>query len=185
MDGINGLTGAYSLVVLAGLQYINLKQIPFVQQDIIWLPILACGVFLYFNFRRKAKCFAGDVGSITIALWIIMLLIQLILVTHNWSYILFLAVYGTDSVLTIIQRIWLKQNVFKAHRIHLYQIMVNEYGLSHLWVASGYMLLQGAIILFILSHEAFPAYSLFADILLPLVVIYVLLKSILMKKIVI
>lgn len=181
MDGINGITGCYSLVVLAGLQYVNLK-LAFIQEDMIWLPMIACGVFLYFNFRKKARCFAGDVGSITIAFWIVMLLIKLILLTNNWSYILFLSVYGTDSVLTIIHRIWLKQNVFKPHRLHLYQIMANERKMPHLWVSLGYMLLQGGIIFFIVNNKGFTATGLFAVVLIPLVLIYVILKITLMKK---
>ena len=108
MDGINGITGAYSLVVLGGLQYVNLRQIGFIEADMIWLPMLACVIFLYFNFRKKAKCFAGDVGSVTIAFWMIMLLMHLILITHNWAYILFLVVYGVDSVVTIAHRLLLK-----------------------------------------------------------------------------
>jgi len=185
MDGINGITGCYSLVVLAGLQYVNLKQISFIHEDMIWLPMIACGIFLYFNFRKKAKCFAGDVGSVSIAFWIIMLLIKLILATGNWCYILFLAVYGADSVLTIIHRIWLKQNVFQPHRLHLYQIMANERKLSHLWVAFGYMLLQGGIIFFIVNNKTITVVGLFLIILIPLMSIYVLLKVTLMKKIIV
>jgi len=181
MDGINGITGCYSLVVLAGLQYVNLRQ-AFVEKDVIWLPMLACGVFLYFNFRKTARCFAGDVGSITIAFWVVMLLIKLILVTNNWSYILFLSVYGTDSVLTIMHRIWLRQNVFKPHRLHLYQILANERKMSHLWVSFGYMLLQGGIIFFIVNNNSFTVTGLFAIILIPLILIYVILKVMLMKK---
>jgi len=181
MDGINGITGCYSLVVLAGLQYVNLK-LAFVEKDIIWLPMIACAVFLYFNFRRKARCFAGDVGSITIAFWIVMLLIKLILVTNNWSYILFLSVYGTDSVLTIMHRIWLRQNVFKPHRLHLYQIMANERKMSHLWVSFGYMLLQGGIIFFIVNNKSFTTIGLFAVTLIPLILMYIILKVTLTTK---
>lgn len=182
MDGINGITGAYSLVVLGGMQYINLYRTTFVHEDLIWLPMLACGVFLFFNFRKKAKCFAGDVGSVTLAFWIVTLLIKLILITHNWSYILFLAVYGTDSVLTISHRLLLKQNVFKAHRFHLYQIMVNERRFSHLWVAFSYALLQAVIISFIITYPLKTTFQLFMIILIPLVVFYILLKLLLLKK---
>ena len=176
MDGINGITGAYSLVVLGGLQYVNLRQIAFVQEDMIWLPMLACGVFLYFNFRRKARCFAGDVGSITIAFWILMLLVQLILISHNWSYILFLAIYGTDSVLTILHRIYLKQNVLKPHRFHLYQVLANEHKLPHLWVSAGYAFLQGIIIILVIHNAAFTSIGLFTVTLIPLTITYIFLK---------
>jgi UDP-N-acetylmuramyl pentapeptide phosphotransferase/UDP-N-acetylglucosamine-1-phosphate transferase len=182
MDGINGITGLYSLVILGGLQYVNLRQVAFVQADMIWLPILACIIFLYFNFRKKAKCFAGDVGSVTIAFWIIMLLVQLIFLTHNWAYILFLVVYGIDSVLTITHRLLLKQNIFKAHRLHFYQILVNERKFSHLWVASGYALLQGLIILLIISYQQVTTFAWFIIIIVPLAAVYILMKIVVTKR---
>jgi UDP-N-acetylmuramyl pentapeptide phosphotransferase/UDP-N-acetylglucosamine-1-phosphate transferase len=183
MDGINGITGAYSLVVLGGIQYVNLCKSAFVQPDLIWLPILACIVFLYFNFRKKARCFAGDVGSVTIAFWIIMLLLHLILNTHNWGYILFLVVYGIDSVLTITHRLLLKQNIFKAHRLHFYQIMVNERKFPHLWVAFIYALLQGVVILLVITGSRFTTFTLFLITIIPLMITYLALKPILMRKI--
>ena len=182
MDGINGITGAYSMVALGGMQYVNLFKIGFVHEDMIWLPMLACGVFLFFNFRKKAKCFAGDVGSVTIAFWIVTLLVKLILITHNWSYLLFLAVYGTDSVLTISHRLALKQNVFKAHRFHLYQIMVNEHKLPHLWIAFSYALLQAIIIYLVIVSSLQSTLWLFTIVLTPLVIIYILLKWLLLWK---
>lgn len=183
MDGINGITGCYSVIILAGLQWVNMHQFYFIKPDLIWLPLLACIVFLFFNFRKRAKCFAGDVGSITIALWIIMLLFDLIFITHNWTYILFLAVYGVDSVLTIVHRLLLKQNIFKAHRLHFYQIMVNERKFPHLWVAFGYAFVQGIIILLILIDLKLATFTLFVITIIPLMIIYISLKPILMKKI--
>jgi UDP-N-acetylmuramyl pentapeptide phosphotransferase/UDP-N-acetylglucosamine-1-phosphate transferase len=181
MDGINGITGAYSLVVLGGLQYVNLSQTAFVQPDIIWVPIFACGVFLYFNFRAKAKCFAGDVGSVTIAFWIIMLLLKLILLTNNWTYILFLAVYGVDSCLTVVHRLILKQNIFKAHRLHFYQLLVNEQKIPHLLISAGYSIVQCLIILLILCNSNWPGIILFIIVVVPLVFAYLAFKPKLMK----
>lgn len=175
MDGINGITGSYSLIILGGLQYINLKQIHFIEADLIWLPMLACLVFLYFNFRKVAKCFAGDVGSITIAFWIIMLLLSLMFVSKNWTYVLFLAVYGVDTVLTIIHRLLLKQNIFKAHRFHFFQILVNEQKLPHLLVAFFYALTQLLIILWIINNPKTLWLNIYF-ICLPLIILYILLK---------
>ena len=175
MDGINGITGAYSLVIFCGLQYINTCQVAFINKDMIWIPMLACGVFLYFNFRKKAKCFAGDVGSVTIAFWIIMLLLKLIFITGNWSYILFLVVYGIDSVLTIIHRLILKQNIFKAHRLHFYQLLANEQKIPHLLISAGYSLIQLLIILLVIFNHTLSYKGLFTVIILPLVFIYLLL----------
>lgn len=183
MDGINGITGAYSLVVLGGLQYVNLHLVSFVEPDLIWFPMLACGVFLFFNFRNKARCFAGDVGSVTIAFWIVLLVVKLIFMSHNWSYLLFLVVYGIDSVVTIAHRLLLRQNILKAHRLHFYQILANERKYSHLWVALGYSLVQGAIILLIVSDLQLTAATLFIVTIVPLLIIYISIKPILMKNI--
>lgn len=181
MDGINGITGAYSLIVLIGIQYVNLYVNPFVEADIIWLPLLATVVFLFFNFRTKAKCFAGDVGSVTIALWITFLLLKLMLSTGNYVYILFLAVYGVDSILTIIHRLILKQNIFQAHRLHLYQILANERGISHLFVSFLYALIQGLIVLIVIFSTINTSY-LISVILVPLILLYLVVKSRLMKE---
>jgi UDP-N-acetylmuramyl pentapeptide phosphotransferase/UDP-N-acetylglucosamine-1-phosphate transferase len=183
MDGINGITGLYSLVILAGLQYVNIRQLPFINADMIWLPMIACVVFLFFNFRKKAVCFAGDVGSVTIAFWIITLLLNLIFTTGNWSYILFLSIYGVDTVLTIMHRLLLKQNIFKAHRLHFYQILANERKMPHLVVSSIYAVLQACICLFIIYAAATRGVvSNFTIVLVPLVMLYIVLKPSFMKK---
>jgi UDP-N-acetylmuramyl pentapeptide phosphotransferase/UDP-N-acetylglucosamine-1-phosphate transferase len=142
MDGINGMTGLYSLIILSALQYVNYKLVPFTKPDFIYFPMLACAVFLFFNFRKRAKCFAGDVGSMGISFWIVTLLLQLMLASNSFIWILFLAVYGVDTVCTILHRIYLKQNIFEAHRLHFYQILSNEKGISHLKVSSLYALIQ-------------------------------------------
>jgi UDP-N-acetylmuramyl pentapeptide phosphotransferase/UDP-N-acetylglucosamine-1-phosphate transferase len=181
MDGINGITGLYSLVVLSGLQYLNYKVFPFINTDLIWLPIMACCVFLFFNFRKRAKCFAGDVGSVTIAFYITYLILNLIIQTGNYAYILFLAVYGVDAVLTIIHRLILKQNIFDAHRLHFYQILANEQKWSHLYVSILYTIMQLVIILIII-FVPLGLVTLFLLSTLPLVLAYIILKPRLMLK---
>jgi UDP-N-acetylmuramyl pentapeptide phosphotransferase/UDP-N-acetylglucosamine-1-phosphate transferase len=182
MDGINGITGVYSLVIFSGLQYINLYKKAFIQPDMIWMPILASMIFLFFNFRKKAKCFAGDVGSVSIAFWISLLLLDLIVSTHRWHYILFLAVYGVDSILTITHRIILRQNIFKAHRLHFYQLLANERKIPHLVVSCIYAALQLVIITIVIRFEQIPFITLFAAIISPLVIVYTFLKPRLMLK---
>ncbi|WP_255431079.1 glycosyltransferase family 4 protein [Pedobacter sp. N36a] len=175
MDGINGITGAYSIVVLSGLQYVNYQVINFIQPDLIWLPILASLVFLFFNFRKRAKCFAGDVGSVTIAFWIIFLVLKLIMVSENYAYVLFLAVYGVDTVLTIIHRLKLKHNIFDAHRLHFYQILANEQKWPHLLVSTVYAVLQLGIIVAVL-YLPWDFLPVFLVTTIPLVLIYCLIK---------
>lgn len=144
MDGINGITGAYSLAVMLPLIYLN-KSVGFIEMPFLLVITLSILVFLFFNFRKKAKCFAGDVGSISMAFIVVFVLGLLMLQTRDFSYIVFLGVYGVDAVLTIVHRIMLHENLGEAHRKHAYQLMANELKLSHLKVSAGYMLMQLAV----------------------------------------
>ncbi|WHF53042.1 glycosyltransferase family 4 protein [Chryseobacterium gotjawalense] len=182
MDGINGMSGMYSLVVLGSLWYVNYYVTAFVAEDFIIYPMLACLVFLFFNFRKKAKCFLGDIGSMGIAFWVIALLALLMLKTGELKWILFLTVYGADAILTIIERLRLKENIFDAHRRHLYQLFANDLKVSHLKISWFYALLQlgiNTVVVFV----NFPDGLSFIVILVPAVVIYVMVKYWVKRKI--
>ena len=140
MDGINGITGGYSIAVLLPLLWLDTDPagIPFVKVPLLWVALLSCIVFCFFNFRPQARCFAGDVGSVGIAFIIVFVLGRLILQTSDLTYIMLLAVYGVDSVLTIIHRIMLHENLGEAHRKHMYQLLANELEWPHLYVAGLY-----------------------------------------------
>ncbi|MFV0221272.1 glycosyltransferase family 4 protein [Empedobacter falsenii] len=141
MDGINGITVSNSLAVLILLALAN-QQVNFVDNALIYYTILTCLVFGFFNFRNKAKCFAGDVGSVCIAFIIVFLLALLMIKTGNIIYILFLSVYGLDTVLTIIRRLSKKENIFEAHRSHLYQYLANENKTNRLLISAVYGIAQ-------------------------------------------
>ncbi|MDH6250675.1 UDP-N-acetylmuramyl pentapeptide phosphotransferase/UDP-N-acetylglucosamine-1-phosphate transferase [Chryseobacterium sp. H1D6B] len=181
MDGINGMTGIYSLVTLCSLVYINLEVIQFTQNDFIYYPILACLVFLFFNFRKKAKCFAGDVGSMGIGFWVIGLITLLIMKTGDYKYILLLSIYGIEVVLTIIERILLKENIFEAHRRHLYQLFANEKKVSHLAVSFVYAFFQLIVNAFLI-YSNFPIWLVALIIFVPIGGIYLILKWSLKKQ---
>ena len=146
MDGINGITGAYALASLIPLFLLN-KKIGFTDESLILVVTLADLVFCCFNFRPKgkAKCFAGDVGSIGVAYILLFLIGSLILATGDITYLIFLLVYGVDGCLTIVHRILLHENLGEAHRKHAYQLMANELRIGHVKVASFYALLQLAV----------------------------------------
>ena len=143
MDGINGITAGYSLAVLIPLALVNINNV-FVEQSLIISTILASLVFCIFNFRPKgkAKCFAGDVGSIGIAFIILFLLGNVIIRTMDITWLIFLLVYGVDGCLTIVHRIMLHENLGEAHRKHAYQIMANELKVGHVKVALLYTVMQ-------------------------------------------
>jgi UDP-GlcNAc:undecaprenyl-phosphate GlcNAc-1-phosphate transferase len=142
MDGINGITGSYSLLTIVTLYSINKMIICFTDPDLLIIVGISLIVFNFFNFRKNAKCFAGDVGSVSIAFIIVFLIGQLILSTHNFIYILLLLIYGLDSATTIFFRKLRKENIFEAHRSHFYQYLVNQLRWNHLQVAALYFLGQ-------------------------------------------
>ena len=143
MDGINGITGGYALASLIPLYILN-REMGFVEDSLIIIVILADVVFCLFNFRPKgkAKCFAGDVGSIGIAFILLFLIGLLIIRTGDVTYLIFLLVYGVDGCLTIVHRIMLHENLGEAHRKHAYQLMANELKIGHVKVSLLYMGLQ-------------------------------------------
>ena len=143
MDGINGITAAYSFAMLLPILLMN-RGLGFIEESYLIVAILGVIVFSIFNFRPKgkAKCFAGDVGSIGIAFIILFALGRLMLTTKDVTYIVFFLVYGIDGSLTIFHRIMLHENLGQAHRKHAYQLMANELKMSHVVVSLLYMVIQ-------------------------------------------
>ena len=166
MDGINGITGGYSLVVLVALAYINEAVVPFVEQGFILTVLCSVVVFNFFNFRKRAKCFAGDVGSVCIAFVLLFFIGKLVIRTEDFSWIILLAVYGVDSVLTIIHRLMLHENIGLPHRKHLYQIMANELKIPHMVVSSVYMLVQALVIVGYFYFYSYGYWYLLATVLI-------------------
>ena len=143
MDGINGITAGYGLAMLVPILLLN-GNMAFIEQSYLIVAIIGLLVFSLFNFRPKgkAKCFAGDVGSIGIAFIILFALGRLMLITQDVTYIVFFLVYGIDGSMTIFHRIMLHENLGQAHRKHAYQLMANELKMSHVTVSLIYMVMQ-------------------------------------------
>ncbi|MEM9678881.1 MAG: UDP-GlcNAc--UDP-phosphate GlcNAc-1-phosphate transferase [Bacteroidota bacterium] len=142
MDGINGITAAYSISVLLFFGIIHLVVIPFIDIDLIIVMLTSLLVFSLFNFRKSALCFSGDVGSVLIGFIITYLMLKLILITGSLIWIMLLLVYGIDVVITLIQRLQRGDNIFNAHRLHLFQLIVANLKLSHLKVSVYYTMMQ-------------------------------------------
>lgn len=181
MDGINGMSGLYSLVALGTLWYINSSVTVFTDADFIIYPILATIVFLFFNFRKKAKCFMGDVGSIGIAFWILGLLGLLIMKSQDFKYLLMLEWYGVEVVFTILERLQRKENIFKSHKMHLYELLVYEKKISHLWVSAFYAAIQLFINILLLNVNE-PGWIIYLLIVFPTLIIYLSVKNYIKKQ---
>ena len=174
MDGINGITGFYSLAILLPLLLTEENEM---LRDLELFTLLSAVVFLFFNARKRARCFAGDVGSVGMAMIILFLLINRIYATHNFNYIGFLLLYGVDTILTIIQRLYIGENIFKPHRKHLFQLFSNEFKIPHLVVGAGYGLIQLGVNFYIVAQSS-SALLLFGLILITgLAYIFIKVKS--------
>lgn len=147
MDGINGITGGYSLVVLAATA-VALYQHPApatpLMLSLVVITMLADVVFCFCNFRKKALCFAGDVGAVSVAFILLFAIGYLCLATRSVLWLTLLVVYGIDGCLTIVHRLMLHENISLPHRKHLYQIMANELAIPHVAVSLTYMAVQAA-----------------------------------------
>lgn len=178
MDGINGITAGYALAVLIPLFLLNEKD-TFVESSLIVASILSVLVFCFFNFRPKgkAKCFAGDVGSIGIAFILLFILGNLILQTQDITYLVFLVVYGIDACLTIIHRMMLHENLGEAHRKHAYQLMANELKIGHVKISLFYMMLQlviSLVYIYVVPEDVLAHWIYLLAVILVLAVAYLL-----------
>ena len=151
MDGINGITAGYSLAMLvpialvdSGFRIKDSSIAGFIEPSFLIVVIIGVLVFSLFNFRPrgKAKCFAGDVGSIGMAMILVFCLGRLMMVTGDVTWIVLYLVYGADGVLTVCHRVMLHENLGQPHRKHAFQLMANELGMSHVTVSLIYMGLQ-------------------------------------------
>lgn len=177
MDGINGITALYSLVGLSTFYYLN-HSIHFVPNDLILLLTISVLIFLFFNARKKAKTFAGDVGSVSMAFLLAWFMVSLMLKTGRVEYILCFAVYGIDSVVTILFRLVRKENIFEAHRSHLYQYLSNELQWPHVVVSGIYSISQlaiNALTIWLLSSEKMN-WITFSGLFIFLTLVYLLVR---------
>ena len=182
MDGINGITAGYSLAMLIPLLLVDSQIVEeFIEPSYLVVAIIGVLVFSVFNFRPKgkAKCFAGDVGSIGMALILTFALGRLMMATGDVTWIVLFLVYGTDGMMTIFHRIMLHENLGQAHRKHAFQLMANELKMSHVTVSLIYMGMQLAISLgfiYLCPNTILAHWIYFACVIVVLAVAYVLFK---------
>lgn len=141
MDGINGITGLSALVTMGAFYYLNIHYLV-VDESLLICILISVVIFGYFNFRKKALMFAGDIGSITLGMIILYVGVKLILVIQSPLIVVLYMVYGADSTLTIFYRIYNKEKISDPHRHHMYQKLVDNFCFSHLYVSGLYAVLQ-------------------------------------------
>ncbi|WP_016991216.1 UDP-GlcNAc--UDP-phosphate GlcNAc-1-phosphate transferase [Flavobacterium sp. ACAM 123] len=182
MDGINGITVLYALSAIVSFAFLPIHQ---ASLPLLITMGLSCVVFGIFNVRKKAKTFAGDVGSISMAVFLGYFMVKTILDSGQIGYILFFSVYGIDAVVTIINRLIKKENIFQPHRSHLYQYLANEMGYPHVIVAMVYAVLQlgvNALIIYVDKHGSLSLYFS-GGVLLLLTLIYLGIRTFVLRQV--
>lgn len=182
MDGINGITVLYSFVAIASFSFLE------VSKDSLHLLItvgLSCCAFGFFNVRKKAKTFAGDVGSISMALFLAYFMIKTIMLSGQIGYLFFLSVYGIDGIITIFTRIKKKENILEPHRSHLYQYLANELGYSHITVSSLYAGIQLVVNVVVIYLESIGELTVpvIVSFLVFQVMVYLLIRKNVVQKV--
>ena len=184
MDGINGITVLYALTAIASFSFLPINEASLPLLITMGLSCLAFGIF---NVRKKAKTFAGDVGSISMALFLGYFMIKTIIYSGQLGYILFFSVYGIDAIITIITRLLRKENIFQPHRSHLYQYLANEMGYSHILVAfiyAGFQLVINALVVF-MDLNGYLTLFFIGGFLVLLTFIYLFVRNFVIRKMVI
>lgn len=174
MDGINGMTPIYGLVTIIGLLGVN-AFIPFADEGLIYITAMAALIIAILNARARAVAFVGDVGSHSLGFILCFLMVLLLLETANPAWVLLFGVYGTDTVMTILRRLYRRENIFYAHNLHLYELLAHQQQWPHLQVTALYALIQAAITALTASlmiNEVVPAIAWLAVVLLILATTY-------------
>jgi UDP-N-acetylmuramyl pentapeptide phosphotransferase/UDP-N-acetylglucosamine-1-phosphate transferase len=171
MDGINGITVLYAFVSIISFGYLYQGQASFSLLVIVGIATL---VFGFFNVRKRAKTFAGDVGSISMAVFLAYFMVRLIFEKEQIGYLLFFSVYGIDAIVTILYRIKNKENILKPHRSHLYQYLANELKWPHVTVSILYAGLQLGIngMTILLIDAGYMTIPVFLGVLVVLALLY-------------
>jgi UDP-GlcNAc:undecaprenyl-phosphate/decaprenyl-phosphate GlcNAc-1-phosphate transferase len=170
MDGINGITAAYTISILVPTYYAGQLYSMSYSPLIMYMGI-SLSIFMFLNLREQAMAFCGDVGSVVLAYIIAFIVVDLIVSSGKVQFIMLGSVYGVDSIFTIIRRLVKHENIFQPHRTHLYQLLSNELGWNYLRVSSIYSLLQLCInLIILLSIIMVPQYS----IMISLIILFVL-----------
>ncbi len=184
MDGINGITGLYSLSVLLGIYFINRVELV-INDELLVFSIMSLLVFGFYNFRKKARFFAGDIGSISIAMVILFSGLSLMIKLESPMILLLILVYGVDSLLTLLYKVSIRENLTDPHRHHLYQKFVDIYKYSHLKVSlvyAGLQMLINFLVFYTYKLDIMNQYIIFMLIVLIFIVFYVILFRNIEKK---
>ena len=130
MDGLDGIVGGSCAIQLAFFAL-------YLQQPSWWLLVAALVAFLFWNWP-PAKIFMGDSGSTVLGGAVAIALLQAPDSKRMWCAGALTAPLLGDAVFTLLRRLSKREDIFEAHKSHIYQ-RLNQSGWSHGRVAGTYV----------------------------------------------
>ena len=136
MDGLNGMAGVNALVAALSLGAVSLRC-GHIEALVVCSPLIAGTLgFLVFNFP-KGRLFMGDVGSTFLGFFFAAFAVSVSVFINDPAPMLLMPLilfqFIFDTFFTFVRRAMNRENVFQAHRSHLYQLL-NRMGASHVTV---------------------------------------------------
>ena len=121
MDGIDGLIcGIFTLTFIVLSIKINICFLP-----------LSLGFLAFLNKNwYPSKIFMGDTGSTFLGAIFAAFILQSKSILEGFTILLLISPILMDSIICIFRRIYYGHNIFKPHKLHLYQRLVQK-GFSH------------------------------------------------------
>lgn len=131
MDGMDGFAGGMTVVGFTGLSLMTASAGLF---DVAIIAVCLAGAaagFLLFNFP-PARVFMGDTGSSTLGFFAgaLSLWADAVGAVPLWMSVLLFSPFIVDASVTLVRRAWKRERIWRAHRSHYYQKLV-QLGWGH------------------------------------------------------
>jgi UDP-N-acetylmuramyl pentapeptide phosphotransferase/UDP-N-acetylglucosamine-1-phosphate transferase len=176
MDGIDGIAAIQAITAAVGWLIVGILLNDLFIIILGTLLLSSCLGFILHNWQ-PAKIFMGDVGSAFIgfsfaflALYAYSLDAKLFMVG-----VIFIWPFVFDSTFTLIRRMLRKENIFHAHRSHIYQRLVIA-GCSHRFVSKLYGLLAfGGVVIALFLYAGNTMLQILSVFILILLCVFLLL----------
>lgn len=129
MDGIDGIAASEALLVCGSAAFLGGYLGGFGLAAVALVLAAAAAGFLVWNWP-PARIFMGDVGSgyIGFVLGVLALYGTQFGVEKIWTWLILGAIFVVDPMITLMRRLWRREAVATAHRMHAYQHAAGRFG---------------------------------------------------------
>ena len=117
-------------------------------RDVSKIEIVSFAIFLliFFNIKYRNRALGGEAGAGMLAVIVLFALWKLILLTNDVSYLILMVVCVIDSIVTVVYRIFRRENIFESEGRHIYQLLVSRGNIPPIIVSFLYASVQSLIV---------------------------------------